>query len=87
MNRRKPISWLTLITLGQALISVAIAEKFVCSGDGLSPNYELNIKRTEDGFSQLQLNPMISDVARSMISIDETERSLALVSYADSIDR
>ena len=78
---------MTLIAVGQVLIPEAIAEKFVCSGDWLSPNYELNITRTEAGFAQLQLNPMFGDVERSPTVISETERSLALVSHADSIDR
>ena len=59
----------------------------MCSGDGLSPNYELNITRTDSGFAQLQLNPMIGDVERSLTVISETERSLALASHTDSIDR
>jgi len=45
---------------------------------GFLPNYELNITRTEAGFAQLQLNPMIGDVERSLMVISETERSLAL---------
>jgi len=87
LNRHKLISSLTLIAVGQALIPAAIAEKFVCSGDRLSPNYELVITRTEIGFAQLQLNPMIGDVERSLMVIGETERSLALASHADPIDR
>ena len=59
----------------------------MCSGDRLSPNYELIITRTEIGFAQVQLNPMIGDVERSLIVISETERSLALASHTDSIDR
>jgi hypothetical protein len=78
---------LTLIAVGQVLTPEAIAEKFVCFGDWLSPNYELNITRTEAGFAQLQLNPMIGDVERSPTVISETGRSLALVLHADSIDR
>ena len=72
MNRHKLISSLTLIAVGQALIPAAIAEKFVCSGDGLY--YELIITRTEVGFAQVQLNPMIGDVERSLMVISETER-------------
>jgi len=87
LNRRKLIRSLTLVAVVQALIPAAIAEKFVCSGDGFSSNYELNITRTEAGFAQLQLNPMIGDVERSLTVISETERSLALASHADSIDR
>jgi len=87
LNRHKLISSFALIVVGQALIPAAIAEKFVCSGDGLSPNYELIITRTEVGFAQVQLNPMIGDVERSLIVISETERSLALASHTDSIDR
>ena len=87
MNRHKLISSFALIVVGQALIPAAIAEKFVCSVDGLSPNYELIITRTEVGFAQVQLNPMIGDVERSLIVISETERSLALASHTDSIDR
>ena len=78
---------MTLIAVGQVLTPEAIAEKFVCFGDWLSPNYELNITRTEAGFAQLQLNPMIGDVERSPTVISETGRSLALVLHADSIDR
>jgi hypothetical protein len=77
LNRHKLISSFALIVVGQALIPAAIAEKFVCSGDGLSPNYELIIARTEVGFAQVQLNPMIGDVERSLMVISETERSLA----------
>ena len=87
LNRRKLIRSLTLVAVVQALIPAAIAEKFVCSGDGFSSNYELNITRTEAGFAQLQLNPMIGDVERSLTVISETERSLALASHTDSIDR
>lgn len=87
MNRHKLISSFALIVVGQALIPAAIAEKFVCSGDGLSPNHELIITRTEVGFAQVQLNPMIGDVERSLMVISETERSLALASHTDSIDR
>jgi len=54
---------------------------------GFLSNYELNITRTEAGFAQLQLNPMIGDVERSLTVISETERSLALASHTDSIDR
>ena len=78
---------MTLIVVGQVLTPEAIAEKFVCSGDGFSSNYELNITRTESGFAQLQLNPMIGDVERSLTVISEAERSLALASHTDSIDR
>jgi hypothetical protein len=59
----------------------------LCSGDGLSPNYELVITRTEIGFAQPRQNPMIGDVERLLRVISETERSLAPAAHTDSIDR